>query len=422
MTPAELQTRGVELEDLAARFGTPLLVLDGAHVTERVTSFLAALAHSPGGRLFYASKALSLTGLVQRVSSLGSGVEVISIGELATALRAGVDPGQILMNGSPKSEDEIDVAVQAGVGTFVLDTWEEIPRLERALSRHRKEADVLVRYTPAEASDTHRYVQTAGLESKFGFLREEVLGAVDQVLGIDRVHWRGLHLHIGSNLKTTDAHFRAGDDAAKLLLEIQGRTGVRAQVLDLGGGFAAPGGGEAPDVGSFVLAMDAHLAGLFGERRPALWLEPGRALVEGAGTLVYKVLAIKERPGGKLLLVDGGMGDNIRPALYGASYDLAIWPSRVGATSAYEVYGRYCESGDHIGVGHFPEVREGDLLFVLASGAYTYSMASNYNRVGRPPVLWVEGGQVSLLARREEADDLLRLDQADDLWQDRPRT
>lgn len=398
------------LRDLAEAHGTPLLVIDGPTVTGEVGRFTRALSQSPGGRLLYASKALSLVPLISRMARVGSDIEAVSPGEVLTALEAGVQPSRLLVNGSPKSPSDIEFYVRSGIGTFVLDAWEEVPVLETALATHGAEASVLIRYTPAKAPDTHRYVQTAGEDSKFGFLREEVLRLADRLTRSERLHFLGIHVHVGSNLKTIQDHLDAAIDTTRLIEETESRTGTRASVLDLGGGFATPTESAAPDVARLVADVDAHLRQHFGDHRPSVWLEPGRALIEGAGTLVYRVLSVKDRPSGRLVLLDGGMGDNIRPALYGAAYLLRFWPERNGRRQTYEVYGRYCESGDRIGPAESGLVLPGDLAVVEHCGAYTYSMASNYNRVGRPAVVWVDPDGVSLLARREEVTDILRLD------------
>jgi len=403
MTPTKLRS-------LAEEYGTPLLVIDGPTVEREVARYLDAVRRSAGGRLFYASKALTLVPLVGRIASRGAGIEVVSPGELATALAAGVPAGRILLNGSPKAAQDIDVAVRAGVTTFVLDAREELGRLEASLAAHGRTAKVLIRYTPERPSDTHHYVQTAGEASKFGFLRSEALAMAGRLAASGRVRYLGLHVHIGSNLSATDEHLEAAVDAAGLIEEISGAYGLMAEVLDIGGGFATATPARAPAVADLVGEIDAHLLMRFGETRPAVWLEPGRALVEGAGTLVYEVLAVKSRPKGPLILVDGGMGDNIRPALYGARYALGVEPRREGELRPHEVYGRYCESGDRIGDLMAADVRAGDLLLVERAGAYTYSMASNYNRIGRPAVVWDGPSGATVMARREHPDELLRLD------------
>ena len=403
-------SQGNRLSELAEVHGTPLLVIDGPTVEREVTRFREALAASPGGRLLYASKALSLVPLIERIAAFGADIEAVSPGEVTTALEAGVEPSRLVVNGSPKSPEEIDFYVRSGVSTFVLDAFEEVDSLEGALASHHREASVLIRYTPERAPDTHRYVQTAGRDSKFGFLKDEVLQVADRVLRSERIHWTGIHVHIGSNLMTIDDHLGAGTDASDLIAELLDRTGVLPRVLDLGGGFAASRPDRSPDITGLVRRLDTVLSRRFGASRPQIWFEPGRALIEGAGTLVYRVLSVKRRPTRPIVLLDGGMGDNIRPALYGAEYEIGFHPMHEGPTGSYEVYGRYCESGDRIGTVQSGPVQPGDLAFLARAGAYTYSMASNYNRVGRPAVVWDDPSGSAILARREDPSDILRLD------------
>lgn len=404
------QRQAPNLASLAEVHGTPLLVLDAEKVQGQVQRFLEALSKGPpGSRLFYASKALSLTGLVSRVAAMGAGIEVISPGELLTAQRAGVAPERILMNGSPKPQQEIEYAATAGVTTFVLDAFEEIAHLERAMKARRLRAKVLVRFTPDEAPDAHPYVQTAGRTSKFGFLEAEVHEAVERLQSSSHLDFLGLHTHVASNLMDMDALRTAGDLAIRVLMALRETRGVTPKVLDMGGGFASGTEQERPDVKGLVQDLTTRLKSAFGPDAPALWFEPGRSIVEEAGTLVYRVLSVKRRPERDVLILDGGMGDNIRPALYGARYSILPVDGGPG-DRPYTVYGRYCESGDRIGEAILPDMKEGDLVQVVRAGAYTYSMASNYNRVGRPAVIWVEGNTAQLLSRREEADDLVALD------------
>jgi diaminopimelate decarboxylase len=410
---------GLRARDLVQRFGTPLAVLDMAQVRTRVRRYQQAL--SPfGGRVTYAGKALLTVSVARAMAELDCGVDVVSGGELFIALRAGVPASQIVMHGNFKTEEELSAALEAGVGRIVVDSVPELERLG-AMGRARGlPAPVLLRVAPGIGSGAHTHIQTGQEDSKFGLgIRSgEAREAVRIGMGHDGIRLLGLHCHIGSQIMRL-APFEEATDAMTDLLEfLAADLGYRAEELDLGGGLGirylpsdAP-----PTIEDHVAATAGRVAawaGRHGLPMPRLLLEPGRAIVGEAGVTLYTVGDRKVIPGVRTYLaVDGGMGDNPRPALYGALYQaVAAEKARAPLTDRVRLAGRYCESGDVVvPEAELPPLAAGDLVAIMSTGAYTLSMASTYNRVPRPPLVLVDEGRVRLAQRRETYADLLALE------------
>ena len=409
---------GVGADALLEAHGTPLYVVDGDELRARCRDYVAAFG---ADRVIYAAKAWPTTAILQVVAAEGLLVDVASGGELHTALAAGVDPARIVLHGNNKSLDELDRALEVGVGRIVVDAMEELDRLD-ALARARGvRAPVLLRITPGIDAHTHEYVRTGQDDAKFGFTLSLGLAdaAVARTLALDGLELLGIHAHIGSQVFGTDAFVANAETMVDLLVRIRDEHGVVLGDLDLGGGMgiAYTSDDEPVDVAALAHAMlDAvtSRAAAHGLPLPRVLVEPGRAIVGPTTCTLYRVGVVKDLPGlSRWVAVDGGMSDNIRPALYGAVHPVALANRRSDAPEGpVMLVGKHCESGDVLGTGlPLPtDVAAGDLVVMAATGAYTATMASNYNRLPRPAAVLVEGGVAREIVRRETLDDLLRSD------------
>jgi diaminopimelate decarboxylase len=410
---------GADVRDLAARFGTPVLVVDEEDVRGRAREYLEAFG--PDGGVFYAAKAFCSRAVLRWVHSEGLGVDVCSGGELEVALSAGVDPAMITLHGNNKLPSEIERAVAAGVGHVVVDSQEEIARLAFYAAQAGVQARVLVRVTTGVEAHTHEFMATAHDDQKFGFSLAS--GAADEavrrVLSLPSLQLGGLHSHIGSQIFDTAGFEVAARRVIELAARIHGEHGVHVEELDLGGGFgiAYTPDDDPPDVKSLTSSLRAIVAfqcSAAGLPIPRLTIEPGRAIVGPSTVTLYEVGTIKDVDGLRTYVsVDGGMSDNIRTALYDAAYTVALASrSSDAAPMLSRVVGRHCESGDIVVRDcHLPaDLAPGDLIAVAATGAYCRSMASNYNHLTKPGVVAVRDGVAREIVRRETLDDLLRLD------------
>jgi diaminopimelate decarboxylase len=421
-----LTLAGVDVRELAAEFGTPLYVCDEEDVRSRCRDYLAAFG--PDGRVFYAAKAFCSRAMLRWVSAEGLGVDVCTGGELEVALSAGVPPEQITLHGNNKSLEELSRAVRAGVGHIVADSFEEIARLGYLTgsacplpAEPVARPNVLVRVTTGVEAHTHEFMATAHDDQKFGFSLAS--GAADEavrrVLGCPGVSFAGLHSHIGSQIFDTAGFEIAAHRVLELAVRIRDEHGIEIEELDLGGGFgiAYTEEDDAPEVKEIAQSLRGIVDGqcrAAGLTRPRLTVEPGRSIVGPSTVSLYTVGTIKDVDGIRTYVsVDGGMSDNIRTALYDASYECAL-ASRASSAPPMlsRVVGRHCESGDIV-VRHAylpSDLAPGDLLAVPATGAYCRSLASNYNHVSRPAVVAVNAGTARTIVRRESLDDLLSLD------------
>jgi diaminopimelate decarboxylase len=410
---------GIDVRDLAAEFGTPLYVCDEEDVRSRCREYLEAFG--PEGRVFYAAKAFCSRAMLRWVSSEGLGVDVCTGGELEVALSAGVPPEQITMHGNNKSQTELARAVEAGIGHIVVDSFEEIARLAYLTENAGIKPNVLVRVTTGVEAHTHEFMATAHDDQKFGFSLAS--GAADEavrrVIACPGVTFAGLHSHIGSQIFDTAGFEVAAHRVLGLAVRIRDEHGVEIAELDLGGGFgiAYTTEDDAPEVKELAQSLRDIVDGqcrAAGLSRPRLTVEPGRGIVGPSTVSLYTVGTIKDVDGIRTYVsVDGGMSDNIRTALYDASYECVLASRASDAAPVLSrVVGRHCESGDIV-VRHAwlpSDLAPGDLLAVPATGAYCRSLASNYNHVARPAVVAVAGGAARPIIRRETLDDLLSLD------------
>lgn len=414
-----LEIGGCDVTELARVYGTPLYIYDEALIRQKCREFVDAF-RSVGVpfQVAYASKAFCTMAMCRIVAEEGLSLDVVSEGELYTALRAGFPPERIHFHGNNKSPDEIDMAVGARVGCFVVDNFYEMEVLRDVARRRGVKVRVLLRVAPGVEAHTHEYVMTGQADTKFGFDLES--GAADRALEeavrMETMEVVGVHAHIGSQIFETVGFRATAEKLGQLAARARERTGVTFSVVNVGGGFGIRYTEEdrPPAVTDYVRAVTDAVRAAFGRIEnyplPEVWVEPGRSVVGEAGTALYTIGSWKEIPGiRRYVAVDGGMADNPRPALYGARYE-AILANRANeqADTVVTVAGKCCESGDMlIRDCRLPNPRPGDLLAVFCSGAYQYSMASNYNRLRRPAVVFVRDGAADVVVKRETLDDVV---------------
>jgi diaminopimelate decarboxylase len=413
-----LRAGGVDVRVIAQEFGTPAYVFDEADFRARCRLFRRAFG---GADVFYAGKAFLCKAVVRAIVDEGLSLDVCTGGELAVALAAGMPPERIGLHGNNKSTSELRRAVEAGVGRIIVDSFDEIERLNDIALSLDKRPNVLVRVTVGVEAHTHEYIATAHEDQKFGFSLSggAAADAVRRILADDVLELRGLHSHIGSQIFDASGFEVSARRVLKLHADIFREHGVELPELDLGGGFGiayttqdTPA--EPDDLATELMKIVKQECAALHLEVPHLSVEPGRAIVGPSMFTLYEVGTVKDVDGIRTYVsVDGGMSDNIRTALYDAAYSATI----AGRASAElpilaRVVGKHCEAGDIVVKDEFlpADVRAGDLLAVPGTGAYCRSMASNYNHVPRPPVVAVADGAARLIVRRETEDDLLSLD------------
>ncbi|MBN9746442.1 diaminopimelate decarboxylase [Amycolatopsis sp. A1MSW2902] len=409
----ELLFAGAPVSHLAARFGTPAYLLDEEQVRETARAYRRAL---PEADVAFASKALCTRAVLRWVAEEGLSLDTCSAGEIAVARAVGFPAERILLHGNAKTPEDLKAALQYGVGRIVLDSLDEVEQLGTLAHGAQR---VLIRVTPGVSGDTHAAITTGTEGQKFGFslrpdVRDNVDRAVAAVLSQPSLQLTGLHCHIGSQVSRVDRYEEAARRMVEVLARIRDVYGITLRDLDLGGGHAVPyADREASfDLDGYARRLRVALSYECSSHDfplPRLTIEPGRAIVGPAGITVYRVCAVK-RGARTFVAVDGGMSDNPRPALYGARYTARLVGRRTkAARTPMTVVGRHCESGDVLADICLPDdIHVGDLLAVPCTGAYHHSLASNYNLVGRPPLVGVRDGHATLLVRRETEEDLLR--------------
>ena len=418
----ELILGGVGVKTLAAQYGTPLYVMDENVIRSNMRAFKSSMDKYYGGKglVCYASKAFSCKEIYRIAKEEGIGADVVSIGEMYTAKSVGFPMDQVCFHGNNKTRRELEAALDWGVTRIVVDNLTELHTLSALAKEKGIIAEILLRIKPGIDAHTHNFIRTGQIDSKFGLALEmgEAMEGVKEALAAESVTLRGLHCHIGSQIFSVDPFVHAAEVMMGFLGQIKAETGVELPELNLGGGFGilytdedepVPFGDYMEPVSRAVKASAEKL----GLSQPFVLIEPGRSIVGEAGTTLYTVGSVKEIPDIRTYVsVDGGMGDNPRYILYQAKYDM-ILANRVNepATETVTVAGRCCESGDLLGENvPLAPAKPGDLLAVFATGAYNYSMASRYNRVGIPPVVMVKDGASRVIVRGESLEDLVRND------------
>ncbi|ETP69663.1 diaminopimelate decarboxylase [Planococcus glaciei] len=412
---------GTDSVELAKEYGTPLYVYDIQLFRERAKAFQKTFEEENiAYQVAYASKAFSSIAIYQVAAEENLSLDVVSAGELYTAIQSGFPKEKIHFHGNNKSEAELRMAFEEEIGCIVVDNFHEIELLKTLSEQLKKPMNVLLRVTPGIEAHTHDYITTGQEDSKFGF--DLINGQADRAFHDTYQHeflnLLGLHCHIGSQIFDTAAFRLAAEKLVGKMSDWKNEFDFSCPVLNLGGGFGIRYTEEDEPLEPAVYVKEMiqavkETSAAAGYPVPEIWIEPGRSLVGDAGTTLYTIGSMKEVPGTrKYAAVDGGMSDNIRPALYGAKYSSLIAnKANEAATEQYTIAGKCCESGDKlIEQADLPAAEAGDILSVFCTGAYGYSMASNYNRIARPAVVFVENGDHQLVVERETLHDLVKHD------------
>lgn len=413
---------GCDTVQLAQQYGTPLYVMDEDGIRAACRSYRDSIDRFYGGRgmVCYASKAFCCKEICRIMAQEQMGLDVVSEGELYTALQAGFPAGRICFHGNNKTDHELNCALQAGIGLFIVDNEYELVRLDRMAGEMGKKADIAFRIKPGVDAHTHDFVRTGQIDSKFGVALEtgEAMQIIRQALELEHVVLKGVHCHIGSQIFELEPFELAAQRMIELMAQVKKETGFVIEQLDLGGGF-----GICYTEQDQALRYDSYMEKVsevvkdccrkLDFPQPFVMLEPGRSIVGPSGITLYTAGSIKEIPNIRTYAaVDGGMTDNPRYALYQSTYEAVVankanQPKETTVTMA----GKCCESGDLLGEKMpVQRIESGDIVAVLSTGAYNYSMASNYNRICRPAVVMVHEGEARIIVRRESLEDLIRND------------
>lgn len=416
-----LEIGDISVVDLKKEYGTPLYIVDTKTIKDIAKEYLSIKQYYPNSRIAYAGKALSITALYQILEREGLYFDVVSDGELHTMLHAGVAGERAYFHGNNKTEAEMEYALKQKIGRIVVDNIDE---LKRWVSQHQKlksqhSLDILVRIIPEISAHTHEFIKTGQRDTKFGVPMEHLQEFIREAKQYSFVNFKGLHAHIGSQIFDTDPMSMIVERLVELAAQLNQATGVLISELNIGGGIGIKYTEEddPPSVSQFVkkiaLKLKECLKKYAYPLEPLLVLEPGRSIVANAGVTLYTVGSVKEIPGTRTYVsVDGGMADNVRPITYGAKYSLDC-ANKMDAlkNKIYTIAGKFCESGDILAKDvQLPELEASDLLVVYATGAYNYSMSSNYNRYRKPAMVFVEKGSSNLVLKRETLHDIVRND------------
>ena len=417
----ELCIGGISCSDLVKEFGSPLYVMDENLLISTCKSYYDNFKCKENhNRVAYAGKAFLTKAMCKLVNEQGLYLDVVSGGELFTAYKAGFPLNKVYFHGNNKSRGEIELGVKLGVGRFVVDNLDEMKMLNEEAGKNNIKQDIYLRLTPGIEAHTHDYIKTGQIDSKFGFapVGETIMNAVKLALDCENLNLKGLHCHIGSQIFETEPYKDAVEIMMNFMKEIKDQTGHIIPELDLGGGVGIhytdeDKPREPKEYCEVILNKVDEVCSRLNIERPILTIEPGRSIVGNAGITLYTIGAIKNIEGVRTYVsVDGGMTDNIRPALYGAKYEMAI-ANKIDekANTRVAIAGKCCESGD-IFIEDIciqkPEI--GDILAVFSTGAYGFSMSSNYNKNPKAPVVFIKDGVVRLVSKRQSYEELLELE------------
>ncbi len=422
-----LSIGGCDLTELADKYGTPLYVIDEHTLRSICRDYKKAFSGYEKINMLYASKALCSLATSKIISDEGFGFDVVSGGEIYTVYKAGSDMKKVLFNGNNKSVDEINLALKLGVGRFSVDNFFELSLLNVLAQSRNKTVDILLRVTPGIECHTHEYIQTGNLDSKFGFDLSQTDRAVDLIVtAYKNLNLRGVHAHIGSQIFETKVFEDEVDILIGEITRINNKYGLNLDEINLGGGLGvkyieSDNPPSTFDIAEIIINTINKSAEKYKTELPTIYIEPGRSIISTAGVTLYTMGTSKQVPNGKkYFAVDGGMADNARPAMYQAEYS-AVLANRPEAPASQNVTiaGRFCESGDILIKSiSLPEIDEGDILCVFNTGAYNYSMASNYNRIEKSAMVLVNNSQSDIIIYRESLDDLISHDVVPDRLRD----
>lgn len=413
-----LEIGGCDTVALAKEFGTPLVVIDEEYLTSICEEYYTAFTAKEKSLVLYASKAFLTPSILGIIKKNGMGLDTVSGGELYMAKKSGFPMEKVFFHGNNKTSEEIMQAIEYGVARIVLDNHYEIDFVNKIAENLNAKPDVLLRITPGIDAHTHDFIKTGHIDSKFGFTLQtgDAMEGVKKVVNADHLNFKGLHCHIGSQIFGTESFTHAVNVMMNFIKDIKDTVGVEVEDLDIGGGRGIyyTEGDDPTSIEDYSDAIFRELKEKTNElalNMPKIYIEPGRSIIGPCGTNLYKVGSIKDIPGiRKYVAVDGGMSDNIRPALYGAKYEVGI-ASRMTdhkKTETITISGKLCESGDILARDIvLPEIYSGDILAMTSTGAYGYSMASNYNMIGKPAVVFVKNGNSDLVIKRQSYEDLL---------------
>lgn len=414
-----LYFEGCNTVDLAKEYGTPLYVMSETAVSEKCAeirdTFLTKYERT---RAAYAAKAFLTLAMCKIIEREGLCIDVVSGGELYTAIKAGFPSEKIEFNGNNKSLQEIEMAIDYNIGRIIIDGLDELSLIESVCKAKGKKTNVLYRITPGVKSDSHDYIVTGKKDSKFGIPldNEIIFPAIDRAIKSEHVNFMGLHFHVGSQLNDNEPHLKALEITLKIMKDVMDKYGYVIPEINVGGGFGISYvDGDTRRPYSYFLDPIMERIERFAKemniKRPEVAIEPGRSIVGEAGITLYTVGTIKEIPGiRKYVSVDGGMTDNIRPALYQAKYEaIAANKTNEARTDIVTICGKCCESGDIlIRDAHVAPLERGDILAIFSTGAYGYSMASNYNKNTLPAVVMVRDGESEVIVRRQTYEDMIK--------------
>lgn len=414
-----LEIGGCDMIDLADKFGTPLYVYDEKTIRQIARDYKKAFENYPKARMMFASKAFMVQSVAKILADEGFGFDVVSGGEIHTVLTAGISLSNSVFNGNNKSYDEIFYALKNGIGRISVDNFLELSLVNEVAKSLDKKADILLRITPGIECHTHEYIQTGHLDSKFGF----DLSQIDEAIGLiadeyENIVLKGLHAHIGSQIFETKVYYDEVEVLLKEIKRIKEKFSVEITEINLGGGLGIKYNtdDEPPsiyEIAQTIIKSIEENSEKYEVEKPQIYIEPGRSIVGTAGVTLYTIGASKQVPNGrKYVAVDGGMADNPRPSMYQAVYTAEkVSVSSDEAVEKVTIAGRFCESGDILLKDVvLPELNEGDVICFYNTGAYGYSMSSNYNRVLKPAVVLVNNGQADVIVEREDYNHLVSLD------------
>ncbi len=414
-----LEIGGCDAVGLAEKYDTPLYVLDEATIRSICNDYKKAFEKYPKTHMMYASKALCTSAVTRILDEEGFGFDTVSGGEIYTVYKAGVDMSHVLFNGNNKSYDELSLALDLGVGRISVDNFFELALLNEAAKVQNKTVDILLRITPGIECHTHEYIQTGHLDSKFGFDLTQIDDAIELIQSeYTNINLHGLHAHIGSQIFETGIYPDEIEIMAKEISRIEEKHGIKLNEINIGGGLGVKyTQNDVPpstyEIGELIINKLNEVIEKYNIEPPTIFLEPGRSIISTAGVTLYTIGSSKQVPHGtKYVAVDGGMADNPRPSMYQAEYSAQIANKKdTTETEKVTIAGRFCESGDILIKDiELPAPAAGDILCVYNTGAYNYSMASNYNRVGKPAMVLVNDGNSELIIDRETLDDLIAHD------------
>lgn len=414
-----LSIGGCDLLELAEKYETPLYVIDETTLRTICKEYKKAFKAYDKVKMMYASKAFMTKAVAKIISSEGFGFDAVSGGEIYTIYKTGIDMSHVLFNGNNKSYDELELALNVGVGRVSVDNFFELSLLNEIAKSHNKKVDILLRITPGIECHTHEYIQTGHLDSKFGF----DLTQLDEALTLIQEQYtnlipRGFHAHIGSQIFETKIY----EDEVELLIKeisiIKEKYGIIFDEINIGGGLGVKYTNEEHppsvfEIGKLIINALNKSIKKYSITPPTLYLEPGRSIISTAGVTLYTIGSSKQVPHGtKYWAIDGGMADNPRPSMYQAKYSaLVVNKPQMENSQKVTIAGKFCESGDILIKDiNLPELEEGDIICVFNTGAYNYSMASNYNRFQKPAAVLVNNSQSDIIINRESLEDLISHD------------